>query len=578
MADIYRGSISMIDRLAPGGLFLGLDKFQYSEGQWGRIWFIADFPPTMAETYLSDLINFPGNVRFTLHVRPLDTRLIHQPLRQEYTQLTAEELARQRQGRIPDFAREAQRQQVEDVLYRLEVERMPYYHVTSVYCLMAGSLEELEKKSKAVEDLFLDAGLIAYRAVAIQERGMHTLLPYGVDLVGKPRNLDAEVLAQMVLASFHSPQYIAPKGIFYGVSRANGTVVVLDDFQQANYNLLVVGLQGMGKSMLLKYKIEQAVLQGIRCFVVDIEGEFRAVCDDLGCVYLDMAVTGENKMNVLDIDPTSEETFLEGFDDFVGWLTVASGALSPRERTVVDMSYQKTLARAGIRREDPSSWKRQPPTLGDWYEVLTADEEIKSRAEARDLADKIYSYAKGMHAEAFNCRTNVDLKASPLVVFGLKDVRDNLKPARIRQIQNFLWANILRDLKPTMIFIDEAWHLMAKPETAEDLAALARRGRKKWAGLNIATQWAEDFLANPSAKMILDTAAMIVLLGQRASSLPALQEFFHLSNAEAQDLVVMYPGQALLITRSFRVPIYIPIPQERYPLYTTKPEEVARLQ
>ena len=199
-------------------------------------------------------------------------------------------------------------------------------------------------------------------------------------------------------------------------------------------------------------------------------------------------------------------------------------------------------------------------------------------ADARSLLAKVYTYAIGMQREAFDCQTNVQLD-NPLVVFGLKTVSDErLRVARIRQIQSFLWSNILRDLRPTMIIVDEAWHLMREPWTAQDLEGIARRGRKKYVGLTLATQYAEDFLSNPSARAIVSTAAMTVLMRQKPSSAAHLQALFALSPAELRDLLVMTPGQAILATGQFKVPIQVVIPEDRYPLYTTKPQEVLAMQ
>ena len=38
------------------------------------------------------------------------------------------------------------------------------------------------------------------------------------------------------------------------------------------------------------------------------------------------------------------------------------------------------------------------------------------------------------------------------------------------------------------------------------------------------------------------------------------------------------PGQAILATGQFKVPIQVVIPEDRYPLYTTKPQEVLAMQ
>jgi hypothetical protein len=329
--------------------------------------------------------------------------------------------------------------------------------------------------------------------------------------------------------------------------------------------------------MLLKWKLEQARLQGVRCFVVDLEGEFRPLCDDLAGTYMDMALTSSAKMNVMDVDCTSRDTMQDSYTDFMGWLSVACGGLTQAESNVAERGYVEILKRAGMDRDDPAgSRDKTPGTLSEWYLVVEKAE--GKNVDGRSLLAKVYTYAVGMQREAFDCLTNVQLD-NPLVVFGLKTITDErLRVARIRQIQSFLWSNILRDLKPTMIVVDEAWHLMREPWTAQDLEAIARRGRKKYVGLTLATQYAEDFLSNPSARAIVSTAAMTVLMRQKPSSAAHLQSLFALSTADLRDLLVMSAGQAILMTGQFKVPLQVVIPEDRYPLYTTKPQELVAMQ
>ena len=45
-----------------------------------------------------------------------------------------------------------------------------------------------------------------------------------------------------------------------------------------------------------------------------------------------------------------------------------------------------------------------------------------------------------------------------------------------------------------------------------------------------------------------------------------------------RDLLVMSAGQAILMTGQFKVPLQVVIPDDRYPLYTTKPQELVAMQ
>jgi len=121
--------------------------------------------------------------------------------------------------------------------------------------------------------------------------------------------------------------------------------------------------------------------------------------------------------------------------------------------------------------------------LSDLYAALHTDE----RREAQDLADRLQTLAEGVYAPAFSQHTNVNAR-SPLVVFGLKNVHPDLQALRMRQVHTFIWANVLSKLQPTLVVVDEAWRWLEHPGAAHDLAEMARRFRKRNAGVHLATQ------------------------------------------------------------------------------------------
>jgi len=246
-----------------------------------------------------------------------------------------------------------------------------------------------------------------------------------------------------------------PGGMFYGLSRLDGSLVArrVDDFQMDNANAIVVGKQGSGKSVFLKQRVEWAVLHGARCYVVDIEGEYRRQCEDLGGVYINLAASGDETINVLDVDPDDPEGFIGAYYNFLGWLQVAVGNLTAREKNTASDAYVETMARAGIHQDDPATWRQPAPLLSDYHAVL----ETRHEPEAQDLAARLKQYAVGLLAPIFNAPTSID-PDNPLVVFGLPGIREDLLPVRIWQIMSFVWSHVLQELQPTYFIVDEAWH------------------------------------------------------------------------------------------------------------------------
>ena len=84
----------------------------------------------------------------------------------------------------------------------------------------------------------------------------------------------------------------------------------------------VLGRPGRGKSAYFKQQIDLLVTLAHRVFVVDIEGEYRALCDDVGGVYLEFSRTAENHLNILDLNHLANDPFGAGMSTLMGFLTV----------------------------------------------------------------------------------------------------------------------------------------------------------------------------------------------------------------------------------------------------------------
>jgi hypothetical protein len=292
-----------------------------------------------------------------------------------------------------------------------------------------------------------------------------------------------------------------------------------------------------------------------------------------------MGIKSEHKINALDPDPDDEEGLAGAFQSFRGWMgSVLERPMAPQEVDALDTAYFDCFAERDMVKEDNNNTLRKPPEsmprLSDLYRHLLG---IGSPA-ALTLASAIKPMAIGGESEAFNCTTNVDVYTNPLIVFGLKDVSDAMKPRRIRQVQQFTWNQMLKGLSRTIEVVDEAWHLLQHDETARDLAERARRFRKKNGALFIATQHLDDFASNRHAATLLSLAATHLLFLQQATSLDGIAQLFKLQPNEVRHLASLEAGHFLMRTNRLKMLMFKPVPEARHKLYTTRPDEVAAFQ
>lgn len=566
------GARELVDQLAPGALIINSDRVHLPGEAWIRVWFVQDLPPQMERGALDAIYDFPGEIRVSMLVRPLDKAAVREQLRQQRTSLHAEVITRTRQGRLPDYLAEEELAETERTLKDLEASHMPPQELLWVIALYGRDEQELEEQSRRLEDLMLDADLRFFRAALRQEDALYSVQPFARNFLGHGRNITPAALSGMF--PFARRLQADARGIPYGIDRTTGTWVIVDDYSLPNSNLLILGEQGSGKSMFLKYKATWAVLLGMRCYILDLEGEFETMCRALGGTYLDLSLSSPHHMNILDLNPEDPDAWYNGIQDTLSWLELAMGGgkLTGLERNVILMpAYERIMKEAGIFPNDRTSWTKPTPLLSDLYDALRSNEE----SVAQHLAATLMPLTVGTFREAFSSPTNINPR-SPLVVFGLRDVHRDLQPVRMRQVQTFIWANVLCKLHPTLVIVDEAWRWLRQEAAADDLAEMARRFRKRYAGLHLATQHGSDLSKSESAVVIRDTAAMVMLFRQAPSGNAALAELFALNEVEAAELLTLDRGESVLLKGSLHIPLYTVIPPEWYSTWTTDPREVSR--
>ena len=570
-SSLSPGARYLKDRLAPAAMELHPEHIEVKGEFFARVWWVEDLPRHLAYGLLADLYDFPARIQISQLAVPMDVTEVRQALKQQRTTLLAAQMVRAKRGQITDYDELDRIASAEQQAMEIQLKKTPPLKLFWTVGLFAHDREELEELSRRLEELFAHAEIRAHRAIFRQEEGLHSLLPLGINTLGDWRNVDVPAMGQMF--PFTHSTLVEPLGVPYGIDRTTGAWVIADDFDRGNPNTIILGEMGSGKSMFLKTRATWFTLLGGRVFCLDLEGEFDGLAQALGGVYLDFGLAQtENRLNVIGINHKSANGFIEGMEDLLGWLALAVDGLDPAEKNEVIDAWQRVMAEAGIFQDEPETWTRPMPRLSDLYAVLVSER----KAAAQSVADRLKQYAVGIYADAFNCRTNVDVEDAP-VVFGLRDVRDpRMKALRMRQIISFIWGHVLTELRPTWVVVDEAWNWLQHPLAAKDLEEIARRFRKRYGALHLATQHVSDLSASAGAEVIRDTAGVTVIFRQKSASAMAAGQLFHLNEVEMDELITQGPGEALLVAKGRRIPIYVPVMPELMAAFTTNPREMTK--
>jgi hypothetical protein len=295
------------------------------------------------------------------------------------------------------------------------------------------------------------------------------------------------------------------------------------------------------------------------------------------------ALTGGNTINLLDLNLGSETPWQDAVE--LLWAFMQAIAEVSREPMTAGAfaalaeAYQSTLAAHGwVFGDDGLPIQTGgSPTLSALHATLAG----RGDAASVGLAQLLGPYARGLYAGQFNRPTNVDLRSSPLVVFGMKAMREKLDERLADvvawQVLRLVWNEIASSgaVQPIHVFVDEAWYWLKRPGAAARLEQMLRSFRKYNAALHLATQHVAEFAVVPEARAITDLVRLKLLFRQESEgALRALAALFNLTSAEEADLRQVRSGEGLLLVdHNVRVPLYVAVNPLRLSRLSTDREQ-----
>ncbi|MEA3304162.1 MAG: conjugal transfer protein TraC, partial [Patescibacteria group bacterium] len=306
--------------------------------------------------------------------------------------------------------------------------------------------------------------------------------------------------------------------------------------------------------------------------------EYKELSDMLGGSYLRISLTSQQRINPFDlprpIDESEEKPgalLRSAVITLSGLMELMLGKFTSKEAAIIDQSLLDTYAVKGITMDTVNPGEVTPPTMEDFYNVLSTTK------GAEELAIRLRKYVDGTFGGIFNKPTNVNM-ASGLMVFSVRDLDDSLRPIAMYIVLNYIWNTVRSDLKKRMLVIDEAWSIMQYEDSAKFLHGLIKRARKYYLGVTTITQNVEDFFASTYGKALVTNSSMQLLLKQSPAAVDKLKEVFKLTEGEVMTLLNSDVGQGIFFAGQKHVSIQVISSYGEHQIITTNPEEILKQQ
>jgi len=455
-----------------------------------------------------------------------------------------------------------------DEMNRLNQKRKMAYSLAQTKGQQASDLES-ETKLNSTEELIRELLSTGQRIYAMEmliilketadDEGLKRLSRNSKDVLSRFRSLQgAEGLEESVGAwkIFKNDMILAPVNLIrarkiktnnladfiplYGPSSGDQNPVVVfrnrlnglvgyDPYDSGltNYNILVTGSSGAGKSFLNNCILSQELYHGLKVYIIDIGGSYKKLTQALSGQYLDINLSSEyaiNPFHIVDINtgPSSQKiktllTIIElmvSDSDHSKFSKLESVLL---EKEITDLYY------------DFKRHKRSP-TLSDFKKKL----ELSSNETLKNIAQIISMWSGDTPYGKILDTTNYLEENAPICTFDLKGLSHypDLQSVMTLILTDFILTQVeTNKSQKKRIILDEAWQLLKSPESASFMEYCARTLRKTGSGITFITQGVEEIKNSPIGSAILNNTATKFVLLQTGDS-KVLQDALKLNDQE----------------------------------------------
>lgn len=573
MSDpLTQQSQTLPETLAPAAMSVSSNYIQIGP-KFARTIFLATYPRYLNTNWLSPIINLDRAFDLAIFVHPKSTATILKQLRDQLARLQAQAMEEASKGKVRDPILETAMADIEVLRDKLQQGTDKFFELGVYITIYENSIKELNDTEIKIKGLLEYQLIFAKPATFRMMEGFNSTMPTDDDRLNVHTSLNTEPLSS--LFPFISFDLTSNSGILYGINTHNNSLVLFDRFKLENYNSVVFGKSGGGKSYTIKLEILRSLIFGTQVLIIDPEDEYKYLADTVGGSPIKISINSDQHINPFDLPAPKEgelgaDVFRSHILDLSGLMKLILGSITPEESAILDEALIQTYAIKDITPEVDFT-KLPPPVLGDLQSIL------EGLVGAESMATRLKKYTSGTFAGFLNQPTNVPLD-NQMVVFGIRDMEEELRPIAMYLILNFIWVKVRRDIKQRIILVDEAWVLMKYEVGANFLSNIAKRCRKYFTGLTTISQDIPDFLASPQGKTILTNSSIQILMKQSPAAIDVVQQTFSLTDAEKFYLLEARIGFGLFFLGQNHIGIRVVASYAEDQIITSDPRQILEIE
>ncbi len=282
------------------------------------------------------------------------------------------------------------------------------------------------------------------------------------------------------------------------------------DPKLTNYNMLVTGSSGSGKSFANNFLMLQQIARGTRVYIIDVGGSYEKMTKVLGGQYFEINLSENYAINPF---ATSNPSVMPSGDRLKGMLAIVEQMIVD-EGEKLNRLERVQLEEALINIFESARSENAPrsPLISDLAKYCE-----KSDEECLKKIGKLLFPWVGQTPFGKMLDRQGHIRAdSPIVAFDLKGLSQypDLQAVMILILTNFILDQVESDRTVSKrVLLDEAWQFLKSPAAANFMEYAARTFRKTGSGISFITQGVEEIIGSGIGPAILNnTATKLVML------------------------------------------------------------------
>ena len=530
---------------------------------------IVDYPRIITNEFMEKLIYLDVNFDITMYYEKLNTYDVIKKLTYNIGNINTDIIMNSKSKQDYDIL-DVTYDDAKNIRKELQINNESIYNFYMYLSFYSNSEKELKQKILKIQSLLYSYGLISKLTYFKNLYLYKSVQPFNNNQKEIKYNSKKSILSKSLSCfyPFISSNICDYKGILYGYNIYNKSIVIIDRFNKEKYinsNICVFGSSGTGKSFFTKLQILRNSLLDIYQFVLDPEGEYKSICDNICGEYIKIGNKSKTYINIFDIyenKQMNEYSLLEEkLQQLNIFFTIAIPKMNDKQRNYLEERIIQLYNLKGITFDNNSLYKNKEkenilikpkfkeytdmPVFEELYEIIKKDN------DKLNILSLIKPFVTGS-LRSFNNYTNIN-KSSKNIFIDISDINNKYIDIYLFSVIDFFWNVIKQEnMNKKVIYIDEIWKLinLDKNSLCANFVIEIFKTIRKYNGSAFAiTQDISDLTVNRDlyANTIINNSCFKVIFKLNDENIKCLKNLIYLSEQELYRINNLSRGECLLI-------------------------------